>query len=1072
MKTILSSDYFLSRIVKILGEIGFVPGCLILLVLMTMSSFASAHHLPNSLKDHESFDLKTSALFNVTAHKKNNSELTPGLDEEHPHGGRISYPTFPSKLHCQPDEGRITFYLLPSTFYPITGTIYDAGGGIPGVVVKIKGTNIFTLTNEFGQFEINAKKGDILIFSYPDYETVEIKITDQTEINLELFPAVTQLEEAVINAGYYTVKDKERTGSIYKVTAKEIENQPVNNVLDALQGRVPGLDITPTTGLAGGGYTVRIRGQNSIAAGNEPLYVIDGVPFDMGSLSDPNLSLTIMPSGNINPINFIDPSSIESVEVLKDADATAIYGSRGANGVILITTKKGKSGKISFLIESSTTLISVTKLPKLLDTEQYLKIRDEGFQNDGIFPYPSTAYDVNSVWNRDRYTNWLKEFIGNTAFNHSLKFNISGGSDATRFIIGGSTMKENSVYPKNFNYKKVAVFSTINHHSKNEKFKLAFSANFGNDQNILPSVDLIRSALTLPPNAPEIFNEQGELNWEESTWENPFSALENTYRNKTNSLISHLNIDYKLVNEINLKLNIGYTINRMEEIKLRPHTAFNPAYGLTSESSVSYKNNAGKDSWIIEPQIDFNLNPWNNKLNILIGSSFQQNQFNQLSLIGIGFPTNELIENLSAATDLISGSETGIQYKYLGLFARVNYNLKEKYIINLTGRRDGSSRFGPNNRFSNFGAVGLAWIFSKELFMEKLSWLSLGKTRLTYGITGNDQIGDYKYYNTYTISDYLYDNNIGLNPTQLYNPNYSWEKNKKFEAGLEIGLFRNRLNLTLNYYLNKSNNQLMQIPLPSTTGFNSINSNLDAGIENTGIEIHLDTNLMDKQHFKWMTTFQFSSNKNRLKSFKDFEKSTYYHTLILGEALNIYKLYNVTGVNGETGLFEFEDYNGDGIISGDYDKNLFVNLNPQFQISWRNSITYRHWNLDFLFQYVKKDILNELFGTSPMGTMTNQPVIALDEIQQVYTAGYNYPAYSTYNRFTQSQKAVSDGSFLRLKSLTFSYTIPSEKSERLKLYFEGQNILTLTKYKGRDPEQSIGFLPPMKRLSFGFSFQF
>ncbi len=991
----------------------FVPGCTLLLVLMALYSFAPAH--PPSL------------------------------------------PAFVSgKQQIQE---------------PITGTVYDISKPTPGVKVSVRGSSTTTVTDENGFYSIPAEPGDILVFTHPDYETVEITVGDLMVIDIELYEAIA-LEEAVINAGYYTVKDKERTGSISRITAEEIENQPINNVLEALQGRVPGLDIISNTGLAGGGYTVHIRGQNSIAAGNEPLYIVDGVPYDMGSLSDPNLSLTIMPGGNINPLNLIDPGSVESVEVLKDADATAIYGSRGANGVILITTKKGKAGKTSFHIESSTSLISVTKLPELLNTEQYLKIREEGFLNDGVSEYPSTAYDVNGVWERDRYTNWLKEFIGNTAFNHTLKFNISGGSEGTRFIIGGSTMKENSVYPKDFNYKKIAVFSTINHISKNEKFKLGFSANFGSDRNNLPSVDLIRTALILPPNAPELYDQQGELNWENSTWENPFAALENTYRNKSNSLISNLNLDYKLLNEINLKLNLGYTLNRMEEIKLRPHTSFNPAYGLTSESSVSYKNNADKDSWVIEPQIDINLHPWNNKLNILIGSSFQQNNFNQLSLIGVGFPTDELIENLSAATDLLTGSETGIQYKYMGLFARVNYNLKEKYLINLTGRRDGSSRFGLNNRFSNFGAVGLAWVFSNELFMEKLPWLSFGKARVSYGITGNDQIGDYKYYNTYTISDYLYDSNIGLSPTQLYNPDYSWEKNKKFEAGLEIGLFRDRINFALNYYINNSNNQLMQIPLPSTTGFSSINSNLDAVIENTGFEIQLDARLMDKKDFKWMTTFQFSSNQNRLKSFPDFEKSTYYHTLILGEALNIYKLYHLTGVNSETGLFEFEDYNGDGLISGESDRNLFVNLDPKFQASWRNNISYHNWNLDFLFQFVKKDMLNDLFGTSPMGTMTNQPALALNEIQQVYTAGYNYPAYSTYSRFTQSNRAVSDGSFLRLKTLMLSYTIPSKNNEKLKLYFEGQNIFTLTQYKGRDPEQSIGFLPPMKRLSFGFSFQF
>jgi TonB-linked SusC/RagA family outer membrane protein len=1072
MKTILSSDYFLSRIVKILGEIGFVPGCLILLVLMTMSSFASAHYLPNSLKDHESFDLKTSSVNTVTANEKNISELTPGLNEEHPHGGRISYPTFPSNHHCHPDEGRISFY--PQESQNITGTIYDAGGGIPGVVVKIKGTNIFTLTNEFGHFEINAKKGDILIFSYPDYETVEIKITDQTEINLELFPAVTQLEEAVINAGYYTVKDKEKTGSIYKVNKEDLENQKINTLLDALQGRVPGVNIVSNTGLAGGSYSIQIRGKNSINAGNEPLYIIDGVPYDMGNMGSMYVSGMVLPGAMISPLNTLDPASIESVEILKDADATAIYGSRGANGVILIKTKKGGKDKTQITLETSYSIIQVPKKLNFLNTQEYIRMREKAFENDGFEDLPFFAYDINGTWDRERYTDWQEYFLGNTAINQSVRFQVEGGNEHTNFHVGGSHMKESTIFPNDYHYKRYSANFGLNHQSSNKKFQLNFSGSFGKDSNLLPGSELWQSSIYLPPNAPELFEEDGSLNWENNTWDNPLAALNSEYKNKSSSLVLNSSLGYEVVKGLKFRVNMGFTQAVLEEIRTNPHTVFNPSWGLTTANSGLYKNEGKRESWILEPQLEWNSTLGSGNLSLMVGGSLQDSRSESLAAIGSGFTSNYFIENLSAAKTITYLNDLAIHYRYLGMFARVNYTLNKKYILNVTGRRDGSSRFGTANRFANFGAIGAAWLFSKENYFENLDWLSFGKLRGSIGITGNDQIGDYQYLSTYTIGDGQYNGNLGISPSNLFNPDFSWEESRKAEAALEMSFLKNNLSFELAYYHHLSKRQLTQIPLPSTTGFAGYMGNMDAEVLNTGWELALNVVLLNEKKWKWNASFLMSVPRNELKSFQNLEESPYAHKLVIGLPITINRLYHFTGLNAETGLFEFEDYNQDGVITEE-DRKFNQDFSPKFHGSLRQNLSYQNFSLDFMFQFMKKQAFNSIRNSHVPGLMYNQSSeFLIPGEMQDYTMGNNAEALSRYSFYKQSDAAVSDASFIRLKSLNLSYKLPSSLIGigDCILSLHGSNLFTLSKYKGFDPEQTLDFTPLLRRISLGAKFIF
>jgi len=963
---------------------------------------------------------------------------------------------------------------------PVTGTVSDAEGPISGVVVTIKGTDISTLTDENGFFTLEASRGDTLVFTYPAYETLEQMVGNELNFTIKMTEAITEISEVVVNAGYYQVKDKERTGSIYRITSEEIEKQPVNNVLGALEGRIPGVEVTPTTGIAGGGFKVRIRGQNSIDAGNEPLYIIDGVPYSMESLSSYRLSMEILPQFNINPLNTLDAQSIESIEVLKDADATAIYGSRGANGVILINTKKGKPGKTKFSVDASTSIISVTKFMELLNTEQYLEMRKHAFENDGINLYPETAYDINGTWDKNRYTDWQKELAGGTAINQNIRISVSGGNQQTKFNLGGSFMKETTIFPGSYNYKNTSVFANIAHNSKNENFGMHFSFQYGLDSNNLPDSDPFRTALSLAPNAPELFDVNGELNWENSTWTNPLASLKGSYSNKSRNLIANGILTFKLIKGIKFKTNLGYTISDLDELRLIPHTIHNPAYGLTSENSNSFHSNGQRESWIIEPQLDVFRQLGKGKINLSIGGTFEKQNHKQLEILAIGYPSNLLIGQLISASQLTILGDLNNHYNYIAGYTRLNYNYDNKYIFNLTGRRDGSSRFGSNNRFANFGAIGAAWVFSEENFLTEISWLNFGKLRASFGTTGNDQIGDYQYLRTFSVSNVSYDGNIGILPTRLFNPDYGWEKNKKTEVALELSFFKNRINLETAYYDNRSDNLLLGMPLPGTTGFPYINSNLDATVKNTGWEFNLQTLNINNSNFNWRTILSLTFSKNELVSFDGLEESTYANRFAIGHSLNITKLFNYTGINPQTGVFEFEDYNGDGIISPPYDNQYIADLSPKMMGSLSNSIEYKGWSIDFMFQYIKKQAYNEYRRFQYAGALSNQPIGVLNNWSeanpnakyQTLTSGKNYEAFLAHSRFNSSTGVISDASFLRLKTASISYKVKIDHNINCTLFLQGQNLLTFTKFKGGDPERNTDYLPPLKRLLIGAKVEF
>ncbi|MCK0115239.1 SusC/RagA family TonB-linked outer membrane protein [Gelidibacter sp. F63206] len=971
--------------------------------------------------------------------------------------------------------------------FVVTGKVTDGNLPISGANVLIKNTNRGVVTDFDGQYSITARPTDSLKISYLGYTTLTIPIENRTIINVTLQEDATALEEVQINAGYYSTTDREKTGSIARITTKDIEKQPVSNPLAAMQGRMAGVHITQSTGVPGGGFDIQIRGKNSLRTdGNAPLYIVDGIPFGTENIGDTSISGGILPStrGGLSPLNSINPADIESIEVLKDADATAIYGSRGANGVVLITTKKGKEGKTNFNINTYTGVGNVTRKLKLMHTEQYLAMREQALSNDGFTKFPPYANDVNGNWDRNRYTDWQSELIGGTAYSNSVQTSISGGSVSTRFLISATHYKETTVFPGDFKFRKTAANFNVNHISDNKKFEASLSGNYISDQNNLLATDLTRQAYILAPNAPEPYNLEGKLNWENSTWNNPYRLLEEKYLAKNNNLIANSTLIYRPFDNWELKTSLGFTDSSLQESKASPHTIYNPAYGYNSEMSTLLLNDAKLQSSNFEPQLSFKQEILDGLVSILVGATFQNSRRTQSGLYGWGFSNNNLINNITAASNIQALSSNNSEYRYSALFGRINFSYSDKYFINLTGRRDGSSRFGPEKRFANFGAVGLAWIFTKgKFFEEKIEWLSFGKLRGSFGTTGSDRIGDYQFLNTYSLSGNSYEGVVGLEPTQLFNPDFSWETNKKTEGAIELGFFNDRLYLSTAYYRNRASNQLVGIPLPATTGFPLVTANLDATVENTGWEFELEGKIANNDNFKWTTSLNLTLPKNKLISFPNLEGSTYSNKYVIGQPLDIHRVYHFIGVNQQTGIYEFEDYDEDERITAANDRMKLVQTTPNYYGGLQNSFSYKNWQLDFLFQFVKQLGNNyNSFGVLP-GIASNLPIDFANPWQQpgdessiqLYTTGLNYEATTAYFRFLSSDRAFSDASFIRLKNISLSYTLPIIWPEltSCRIYMQGQNLFTLTTFKGADPEnQSSMNLPPLRVFSMGVELKF
>ncbi|PZD76446.1 SusC/RagA family TonB-linked outer membrane protein [Mesonia sp. K7] len=962
--------------------------------------------------------------------------------------------------------------------YTLTGTVTDTTGlAIPGVHVQRIGSLTGTTTNFEGNYRIEVQPNDSLSYTYMGFATQIVAVNHQKSIHIQLYPSAQALDEVVINAGYYTTTERERTGSIERVTAQEIERQPIANPLQALQGRMAGVEVVQRSGVTGLAANIQIRGQNSLRNspnnnGNLPLYIIDGVPINSSPVRSSGLQTN---NPGLDPLNALNLANIESIEVLKDADATAIYGSRGANGVILITTKQAKdqSGKLKVNARLYTGAAEVSHKMELLNTRQYIAMREQALANDGVEANEYNAPDL--FWDTTRYTDWQEVLFGGTATITNANIALSSGNETTSFLLGGGYHKEGTVYPGDFGYEKATANLNINHHSKDQRLQLNFSSNYGIDQNQLFNNTLVGLATSLPPNAPELYTDTGDLNWENWAWEgNPLAQLEKRQSLNSHNLFSNLSFSYELFKNFRFKANMGYSHLNNEEVLENPKSAYNPDNWNNIYSSSTHTHIKRK-SWIIEPQLVYDHHWKKLELNTLAGLTFQKSQDDLLVLMGNNYANENSIGNLTAAEEVRVETDQAIDYRYQAIFGRIGLNWDKKYYLNLTGRRDGSSRFGSENRFANFGAIGAAWIFTEEAFIKNnLSWLSFGKLRGSYGTTGSDQIPDYGYMDTFEPTP----GPGGLYPVQLTNPNYSWEVNKKLEAALELGLIDNRINLEINWYRNRSSNQLVGYPLPSTTGFTTVQANFPATVQNTGWELGLTTRNIDRENFSWTTHLNFTLPKNKLIAFRDIENSPYQNVYRVGQPLNIALRYRYLGIDPETGLYQVEDVNNDG--SYDFDDRVVVeHLGREYYGGIQNGIRWKNIHLDFLFQYVKQQNYSYLTDYTAPGNYGNKPIEVLQAWEQpgddthIQQFSQSSAANSAYANAMRSDLAITDASFLRLKTATLSYRLPIQTKgiETVRIYMHGQNLLTLTDFRGLDPEGGQS-LPPMRTLTMGVEFNF
>jgi TonB-linked SusC/RagA family outer membrane protein len=964
----------------------------------------------------------------------------------------------------------------------VSGKVQDEiGQPLVGVTVKLKGTNQATATDANGVFTITVPDDKIIIvFSFIGYETVELaarEIANGSIVSLKT--STTKLQEVMVNKGYYTEKQELSTGNVGILTSKEIEQQPVSDPIQALEGRVPGLSISQSSGVPGAGMNIRIRGQNSITQGNDPLYIVDGVPFVTNSALSNTLSIYTAANVGLSAFNTINPGDIDNIEVLKDADATAIYGSRGANGVILITTKKGKIGSTKVTANIKTGYGQVTRMSNFLNTQQYLQMRREAFRNDALSPTSSqylSAYDINGTWDTTRYTDWQKLLIGNKSHYTDVNTSLSGGNINTQFYIGASFNSQSTVFPGDFEDKRGSVHFNLNHQSSNKKFKANLSAFYTEDNNQLPASDLT-GYITLPPDAPSIYNADGKLNWQNSTWTNPYSYLLQKSNNIVDNLNADLNLNYELTAGLNLQGNFGFNNIAVSNLRTIPQSSLDPAkIGLLP--SATYGNSAVK-SWIIEPQLNYQKDFGRNHVEVLVGATFSSQVQNTLIQQGTGYTNDAQLENIQAAQTLKVTNAGYSQYRYASVLGRLNYNWAERYLFNLTARRDGSTRFGPGKQYANFGSIGAGWIFSKEaLIQQNLSFLSFGKLRGSYGITGNDQIGDYQFLNTYTTGSQTYQGIVPLSPARLNNSDYAWEINKKLELSLDLGFFNDKITLSGSYYINKASNQLIQYTEPAITGFVSVIQNFPAIVQNTGIELTLNTTNIKSKDFYWTSSANLTIPKNKLLDFPNITTSSYATSYIVGQPLNIIPVYTFTGLNPQTGLYTFLDYNNDGKVSAPADRQNFVFIGQDFYGGIQNTLQYKRWRLDFFIQFVKQPNKTNGFYSSLPGSMNNQFGFVMNRWQspgQLTTvqqlSNSNSATSQAYSTYTQSNAIYVDGSYIRMKNVSLSYSFP-EKWNRVmhtgntKLFIQGQNLLTITKYPGLDPETG-GLLPVLKVLTAG-----
>jgi len=989
----------------------------------------------------------------------------------------------------------------------------EKGSPIIAATVALSGTNRGTTTGPDGSFILNGvSKSALLTISSVSFLTQQVSVKGRSNLGtIPMKEYVSDLDETVIK-GYYNTTKRFNTATVYTIKGEELAKQPVTNPIMALQGRVPNLIINPSSGLPNAAIKFQMRGQNSLntqSLRSEPLIIIDGIPYPNTIQAGTAGSLTIN-NDQISALSLINVNDIEQIDVLSDADATSIYGSRGGNGVIIITTKKGKSGAMALNLTLTTGFSQVSNKLDLLNTQQYLQLRKQAYKNDDL-PIPDNTspiknrnnYDL-TVWDQNRYTDWQKEFLGGTATTHTANLSVQGGSPTIQYLLSGNYTTQKYVYPGENKFQIGTTNLNISGNSTNGRFRAQLNNSYTFNNVLSPGTDFTRLAVSLAPNAPSLYNRDGTLNWEPdttapqkvSTWVNPYAQLSRTSQSTNSNFRESADLSYQLSENISVKTSIGFAEVRAKTLSIYPIASMDPF--ISTNTGFAFRSNTKSQSFTVDPQITYSKVLGEIKLEALLGASYQSLNQEFEYIDGEGYTSDALLKSISAAPYMY-GFNTSSQYKYVAGFGRLNLNVLGKYLFNATARRDGSSRFGPNYQFGNFWSLGAGYIFTQEkYFKQVLPLLSFGKFRISYGTSGNDGINDYQYIELYEPQNgYIYQNITPLRSLGAINADYHWETIKKLELGLELGMLENRIFLTAAYWRTRASDQLGRFPLPATAGGDAIVKNQDARIQNMGWDFTLNTKVLNNPHTTWTLGANLGIQNNKLLARPEglYNGYGFNRFVTVGEPFTGFAVaYRSKGVNTANGLYQFE--NEEKNVSTDVD-NFFAEAikikTIPITMGINNSFTFKGLSASFFLQLTKQMGKNVLFDpaftTYNPGSFASQdpeygnlPKEYMDNwnnpgdvsaFQRMTSSNFSNPSKNTLNRAVMSDLAWVDASFIRLRNVSLSYNFPIDRIKKyhlntLSIFIQGQNLITITNYKGLDPEvQSATSLPLLRTIVGG-----
>src|SRR5690554_3367572 len=971
--------------------------------------------------------------------------------------------------------------LLAQSSYRLSGTVSsEQGETVPGVNILIQGQSKGAVTDIDGAYSLELEGTEILVFSAIGYGSQSIPVNRRNIINISL-QEDTQLLNEVVVIGYGAVDKSDLTGAVSSLKSKDFNPGANSSVDQLLLGRSAGVQVSQTSSEPGGGLSIRIRGASSVNAGNEPLYVIDGFPVDNSPLlTAGGVAGTGSNQNPRNPLNSLNPSDIESIEILKDASATAIYGSRGANGVILITTKKGRQGQTSVNYDFFTGVQSVAKKLGLLSTGDYI----EGINALSVERGDNPVFNTEDIERIGPGTNWQDE-IYQDAFTSSHNLSVNGGDEKTTFFTSFNYFDQEGVIKNSGIKKYIGRVNLDRKIGERGNFGLNLNTSLVKDDNNIDGMQTnesagpIYSSLLYDPTEP-IYNEDGSFRQSPNlTVNNPLSLIEGiSSTNETNRTFGNVYFQYRLTDDLEARLNLGSDRQTSRRDIYNSKLTFrgSPAGGIANITTLERSNLLLEYTTTYSKQVSEI-----SRLDVLGGITYQ-NFSNRLFAGNIsGFPSDLLgTDNLGLGdTNNDNLSSERKENSLLSYLSRVNYQLLDKYLFTTSLRADGSSRFGENNKFSYFPSFALGWKMAEENFIPDL--FEELKLRASWGQTGNQEIDNYASLLTYIPSANAIINDqpvVGIKPSRIANPDLKWETTTQLNVGLDASILNGRLSGSLDYFIKNTKDVLLYLPLPKSTGFGSVLSNVGS-IKNSGVELFINSNNIAKGNFSWNSSINLSVIRNEVTDLgtigdiitgnvtnvgntsiirEGYPVNAYYGYQILGIFQSTEEISGSAQPNSKPGYPIFKDVNGDHVISP-ADQSIIGDPFPDFTFGLNNSITYKNFQFDFFIQGQQGgDLLNINVIESMYPGNFRRNKLAEQILDRWTPANPNakWPSGlepSAYGGGKVNDLVLQDASYIRLKNVQLSYSFPSILSFRsIRVYVVGQNLLSLTNYVGFDPE--------------------